>query len=154
MKINHFTGLLLGTAFVLAGCNVQSNTAPKPAENAAAPAANAAAPAAPAAPAPAAEEGGAAPSAEVHGQAQQNFTVVNTTGHTVVTLNVAPNNVNEWGPDILGRDVLNNGESASITFERGESQCLWDIRATYDDGDTTDMRAVNLCTVGTVTLTP
>jgi len=153
MKNRYFAGLLLGTAFVLAGCNVQSNTAPKPADNAAPAAAAAPAPAAPAQ-APAAAEGSAAPAAEVQGQARQNFTVVNTTGHTVVTLNVSPTNDNEWGPDILGRDVLNNGESAEVTFERGDSQCQWDIKATYDDGDTTDMRAVNLCTVGTVTLTP
>jgi len=152
MKRNRIAGLMLGTAFVLAGCNVQTNAGPKPADNAAAPAANAAAPA-PAAPAPAAP-GGGTPSAEVQGQAQQNFTVVNNTGHVVVTLNVSPSNENSWGPDILGRDVLANGESAAITFPRGETQCSWDIKATYDDGDTTDMRGVNLCTVATVTLTP
>jgi hypothetical protein len=72
----------------------------------------------------------------------------------VVTLNVSPSNENSWGPDILGRDVLANGESAAITFDRSETQCNFDIKATYDDGDTTDMRGVNLCTVATVTLTP
>src|SRR3954463_2612152 len=81
--------------------------------------------------------GGGTPTAEVQGQARQNFTVVNNTGHVVVTLNVSPSNENSWGPDILGRDVLANGESAAITFERGETQCMWDIKATYDDGDTT-----------------
>jgi len=30
MKTNHIAGLLLGTAFVLAGCNVQTNAGPKP----------------------------------------------------------------------------------------------------------------------------
>ncbi|MBV9881882.1 MAG: hypothetical protein JO276_02635, partial [Sphingomonadaceae bacterium] len=55
---------------------------------------------------------------------------------------------------ILGRDTLGNGESAEISFPHDTSQCMWDIRATYDDGDTTDMRGVNLCTVATVTLTP
>ena len=155
MKTKLFTGLLLGTAFVLAGCNVQTNAGPKPADNAAPPAA----PAAPAAPAntaaaPAAAQGGGAPSAEVQGAARQNFTVVNNTGHTVVTLNVSASNDNNWGPDILGRDTLGNGESADITFPHDTTQCMWDIKATYDDGDTTDMRGVNLCTVATVTLTP
>ena len=150
MKTNALAGLLLGTAFVLAGCNVQTNAPPAAANNsAAAPAAPAPAPAAPAAP-----EGSSAPSAEVQGQARQNFTVVNNTGHTVVTLNVSASNDNHWGPDILGRDVLGNGESAQITFDRSEAQCMWDIKATYDDGDTSDMRGVNLCTVATVTLTP
>ena len=155
MKTNHIAGLLLGTAFVLAGCNVQTNAGGKPADNAAAPASNAAPAPAPAAPAaPAAAEGSSAPSAVVQGQARQNFTVLNRTGFTVVTLNVSPSTETNWGPDILGRDVLANGESAAITFDRSESQCNFDIKATYEDGDTTDMRNVDLCTVGTVTLSP
>ena len=47
-----------------------------------------------------------------------------------------------------------NGESAQVTFDRGETECKWDIRATYEDGDVTDARDVNLCEVATVTLTP
>lgn len=93
-------------------------------------------------------------SAEVQGQAQQNFTVINNTGHIVMTLNVSPSNEDSWGPDILGASVIANGKSAQVTFERGQSQCQWDIRVTYDDGDTSDMRGVNLCQVATVTLTP
>jgi hypothetical protein len=86
------------------------------------------------------------------GQAQQNFTITNNSGHVLTTLNVSPSNEDTWGPDILGRDVLANGESAEITFARNETQCQWDIRATYDDGGTTDERGVNLCEVATVTI--
>jgi predicted small secreted protein len=146
MKKLYIAGALLSSALVLAACNVQTNAGGGNASNAAAPA-----PAAPAA--PAAPQGSAAPSAEVQGQAQQNFTVVNNTGHTVMTLNVSPSNEDSWGPDILGSSVLANGESAQVTFPRGEAQCSWDIKATYDDGDTTDARGVNLCQVATVTLT-
>ena len=88
------------------------------------------------------------------GAAQQDFSVVNNTGHVVMTLNVSPSNENEWGPDILGTDTLANGQTAEVSFERGQDQCQWDIRVTYDDGDTGDMRGVNLCEVATVTLTP
>ena len=88
------------------------------------------------------------------GAAQQDFSVVNNTGHVVMTLNVSPSNENEWGPDILGTDTLADGETAQVTFQRGSDQCQWDIRVTYDDGDTGDMRGVNLCEVATVTLTP
>ena len=88
------------------------------------------------------------------GAAQQDFSVVNNTGHVVMTLNVSPSNENEWGPDILGTDTLADGETAQVTFQRGSDQCLWDVRVTYDDGDTGDMRGVNLCEVATVTLTP
>ena len=77
--------------------------------------------------------------------AQQDFTVTNHTGHTIVTLNVSPNNDSRWGPDILGREVLGNNEQTEITFDRNEDQCSWDIKVTYDDGTNNDLRAVNLC---------
>ena len=146
MKKLYLTGALFASALAIAGCNKAATT-----NNAAAPAAaNTAAPAAPAGNAAAGNSAAAAPAG---GEAQQNFSVVNNTGHTVVTLNVSPTNQDSWGPDILGRDVLPNGQSAQITFPRNTSQCSWDIKATYDDGTNTDMRNVDLCTVATVTLT-
>lgn len=85
--------------------------------------------------------------------AAQDFTIHNNTGHVVMTLNVSPSSSSNWGPDILGRDVLANGESAEITFDRSEDQCEWDIRVTYDDGDTGDWRGVNLCETTDINLT-
>ena len=151
MKSLSVTAALLASALAVAGCNkgaapANNTAAPKPAEtNTPAPA-----PASAENEAGASEEG-AAPSAAV-GTARQNFSVVNGTGHTVMTLNVSPTSEDEWGPDILGTQVLQNGQTAQVTFDRAETQCNYDIRATYDDDDTTDMRNVNLCQVGTVNL--
>lgn len=86
--------------------------------------------------------------------AKQNFAVVNQTGFVVVSLNVSPSAEINWGPDILGREVLANGETAQVSFDRGEGICQWDIRVTYSDGDTGDWRQVNLCEVTEVTLSP
>ena len=144
----YLTGALLASALAVTACNKGATT-----NNTAAPAANTSNAAAPAAPAGNSAAGNSAGGAASGDQAQQNFTVVNNTGHTVVTLNVSASNTDSWGPDILGRDVLPNGQSAQITFPHGESQCMWDIKATYDDGTNTDMRNVDLCTVATVTLT-
>ena len=146
----YLTGALLASALAVTACNKGAAT-----NNAAAPAANASNAAAPAAPAGGNSAAGnsAAGGQAAGGEAQQNFSVVNNTGHTVVTLNVSPNNQDNWGPDILGRDTLANGETAQITFPRNTSECNWDIKATYDDGTNTDMRNVNLCEVATVTLT-
>ncbi len=70
-----------------------------------------------------------------------------------MTLNVSPSNEDAWGPDILGRDVLANGEQAEIQFARNQDQCRWDIRVTYESGGTGDWRGINLCETVTVTLT-
>jgi hypothetical protein len=86
--------------------------------------------------------------------AQQDFTIVNDTGQAVLTLNVSPTSENSWGPDILGVDILANGESAEVSFDRDEEECVWDVRVTYEDGDTGDWRGINLCETVTVTLTP
>jgi hypothetical protein len=85
--------------------------------------------------------------------AVQDFTLHNRTGHVIMTLNVSPSNSNQWGPDILGQEVLADGESAEISFDRTESQCMFDIRVTYDDGDTNDERGINLCEVSEFTFT-
>jgi len=153
MKNTITTGMLFVAAAALAGCG-GSDSGNGSAGNAAAPASNAAAPAA-------GNEGGAAPAegnategeAPAAAGSQQDFTIVNNTGQTVMTLNVSASDQNSWGPDILGQDVLANGQQGQIQFARGQEQCNWDIRATFEGGQTGDWRNVNLCETTTITLT-
>lgn len=148
MKTRHLTALLCASVLGLAACGgAGEQKADSNATNAAAPAAPAESAGGNEAEAAGSEEGGAT------AVANQDFTLVNNTGHTVMTLNVSPSDSDQWGPDILGSNVLANGQSAQVSFERGQEQCVWDLRATYDDGDTTDARGVNLCQLTTVTLT-
>ena len=77
--------------------------------------------------------------------AQQDFTIVNHTGQAIMTLNVSPTNENSWGPDILGVDVLADDEQAEVSFDNDEEECLWDVRVTYEDGDTGAWQGLNLC---------
>lgn len=148
MNTRFLTGAVLVSAFALTACGSKtettSNTTTTTTTNAAAPAA----------PAPAAPAAGGNATAPTTAAGQQDFTIINKTGHTVVSFNVSPSNEDEWGPDILGQDVLNNGESAKITFARDAGECLWDLKATYDDDDTTEMKKQNLCEIAEVTLTP
>ena len=148
MKSTFLAGVALAASLVLAGCNNTATTANKAAGNTAAPAA-------PAAPAGNTAGGNTAGGGESTGggQAQQNFTFVNQSGQTINTLQVSATGENEWGPDILGRDTLANGESTQIVFERGDDRCFWDIRATGEAGEL-DMRNVNLCETPSVTALP
>jgi hypothetical protein len=142
MKSLYLTALLTASCLI-AGCNQPAATT----ANTAAPAANtaAAAPAAPAAP------GG--PTATATGTAQQNFTVVNSTQTAVLTLHVSSVNDSNWGPDILGSSIIAPGASAQVSFPRAEAQCNWDIKAVFTDQETSELRNINLCEVGTVNLT-
>lgn len=150
MKTFSFTVALLASALTIAGCNkgaapANNTTAPKPAET------NTPAPAPSEAPAQPAADGAGGPTGTV-GTARQNFSILNTTGHTVMMIKVSPTSETSWGPDLLGSNVLQNGQTFEVSFDRSTTECNYDIQATYDDGDTTDMRNVNLCQVGTVTL--
>lgn len=146
MKNMFLAGTVLAASLVVMGCN-----------NAAAPA-NKATPAAPAnATAPAAPPAGNTAGGNTAGgaaEAQSGFTFVNQSGVTVITLQVSPTGESEWGPDILGRDVLANGELAPIVFDRDESRCYWDIRSTAEGNVELDMRNVNLCETSSVTQLP
>ncbi|MGQ0588918.1 MAG: hypothetical protein ACT4N8_05215 [Sphingosinicella sp.] len=83
----------------------------------------------------------------------QDFTIHNSTGQAIMTLNVSPSDSNDWGPDILGVDVLGAGESAEVSFDPGDDQCEWDIRVTYEDDDTGDWRGIDLCSTTDINLT-
>jgi len=147
MKKMLLASVALAASLVVAGCN-----------NAAAPA-NKATPAAPTnatAPAPPAGNtaGGNTAGGAAAAESQNGFTFVNQSGVTVITLQVSPTGESSWGPDILGRDVLANGESAPIVFDRDEARCYWDIRSTAEGNVELDMRNVNLCETSSVTQLP
>ena len=84
---------------------------------------------------------------------QQDFTVVNMTGYTISELYVSPTRTTDWEEDILGRDVLSNGDRTDITFSRSEDTCLWDLKVVYSDDDSSaEWSAINLCEVSVVAL--
>jgi hypothetical protein len=87
-------------------------------------------------------------------QGAQDFRLVNRTGFAITHLYISASSETDWGDDILGVDILPNGQNADIEFDPEDDRCLWDIHVTYEDGDKEDYRQVNLCSITTITLTP
>jgi hypothetical protein len=85
-------------------------------------------------------------------QAQQDFTLVNGTGYRIDEVYVAPTKSDDWEEDVLGLDVLGDGEEVAITFSPKESVCHYDIRIVWDDKSEADWRDFNLCEVSRITL--
>lgn len=83
---------------------------------------------------------------------KQDFTLVNDTGYTISEIYVSPTKVDDWEEDVLGRDVLANGERTDISFARDNDSCLWDMKAVYEDGDTAEWSAFNLCKVSVISV--
>ena len=71
------------------------------------------------------------------------FLFENNSSFVIVELYASPSNVGEWEEDILGRDILDAGESARVSIRDGRRACEYDLKIVFDDGDeitdTTDL---------------
>jgi hypothetical protein len=81
-----------------------------------------------------------------------DFTLVNKTGLTIMEVYLSPTNDDEWGEDVMGKDVLANGEKVDITFSSGETECNWDLKIVDEDKDDVEWTKLNLCTASEITL--
>jgi len=83
----------------------------------------------------------------------RDIAVVNKTGKPVFSLFVSPVDSEEWGEDILGVDVLEDGRTVKISFSGyDDERCHFDILATDDDNEWL-LPDVNLCEVVDITIT-
>jgi len=82
----------------------------------------------------------------------RDFTVVNSSSLVITHLYVSPVGETNWGPDILGIDVLPQGEATDIVFPDAEpGVCEYDIKVLGEGDTTAELTNVDLCTVTTVT---
>jgi hypothetical protein len=87
--------------------------------------------------------------------AAQNFQMVNNTGMILVDVFISPNDSEDWGEDVIPKDVIQNGETFDFTFsDVSPDKCIWDIKFTGEDGVAYIMQDINLCKTGVITLTP
>lgn len=82
----------------------------------------------------------------------QDFHLVNKTGLTIDEFYVSPSNVNDWEEDVLGVDVLPNGESVDVAFSRDEEACVWDLKIVDEEGDAVVWNKIDLCKASEITL--
>ena len=82
----------------------------------------------------------------------QDFRLVNKTGWTFEKVFVSPSNSKRWGSDVMGRDVLEDGEAVRIRFSRDEEECLWDLKVVDKNGDSEVWSKLNLCKAREITL--
>ncbi|MBQ9378014.1 MAG: hypothetical protein IJU05_09475 [Schwartzia sp.] len=81
----------------------------------------------------------------------QDFVLVNNTGYPIYKVNVSAASTNNWEEDILGSQILNNGEAIQVTFGVGNQQ-YWDINAIFEDGSSIAWYGIDLLSVAQVTL--
>lgn|SRR5512135_1239223 len=79
--------------------------------------------------------------------AAQDFTFHNQSSKVVASLYISATNESKWGEDVLGRDVLQPGESTHIQFSGYGDQCDFDIKVVDANGAETVENGMNLCTL-------
>ncbi|MCS2609638.1 hypothetical protein LLY24_09955 [Halomonas sp. wenzhen-202101] len=69
--------------------------------------------------------------------------VTNRTGYTIFYLYVSPGSAKTWEEDVLGSDVIMNGDTTRVTLT-GYTNPYFDIQAVDEDGDSYTFWNVNV----------
>src|ERR1700682_65363 len=83
---------------------------------------------------------------------EQDFTLVNATGIEIHALHVSPADKEEWGPDILGQDILADGDNVEIRFHPEEEADKWDLKVADKEGNSIEWNDLNLLKIEKVIL--
>jgi hypothetical protein len=83
--------------------------------------------------------------------ADRRVTILNKTGYTMVEFYASAAGESDWQEDILGADMLSNGQSVAIDIDDGSGACVYDFKAVFDDGDELTRGGINVCEISTYT---
>lgn len=82
----------------------------------------------------------------------QDFTLHNKTGKEIKEIYIAPHADDEWGEDVMGDDVLEDGDEVEIEFDPKEEAESWDMRVVFRDGKATVWTKLMLNDITDITL--
>lgn len=77
-----------------------------------------------------------------------SFNVVNRTQQVIREIYVSAATQDQWGPDILGREVLQVG--AHFEVRLAEGPCLYDVRVVFMNGSNSERRRINTCDIANI----
>ena len=81
-----------------------------------------------------------------------DFTLHNATGKVLKEVYVGPNSSDEWGSDVMGKDVVGDGESVHLSFHPKATAKHWDLKIVFDDGKSTVWTDFDLTTIDDITI--
>jgi len=81
-----------------------------------------------------------------------DFTLHNATGKVLKEVFVGPTSSEEWGSDVMGKDVVGDGESVHLSFHPKATAKHWDLKIVFDDGKSTVWTDFDLTTIDDITI--
>jgi hypothetical protein len=82
----------------------------------------------------------------------QDFIVENKTQADLVELYIAASPALDWEHNLLAQQSLRSGNKNIVKFYGDLSQCVYDIRSVFGDGEEVKSERVDLCKTTTYTL--
>jgi len=89
-----------------------------------------------------------------------DFKLTNDTGYNIINMYVSPSAADEWGDDVLGEDILEDGSYVDVSFPSDIEMALlafdvseYDLKVIDEDGDEFVYTALKLAELYEITLT-
>jgi hypothetical protein len=79
--------------------------------------------------------------------------VTNDTSYTIREFYASNVGSNNWEEDILGREMLEPGQTININIDDASGYCKYDFRAVFEDGGEAIKQRVNVCEISRFTFT-
>ena len=84
-----------------------------------------------------------------------DFMLTNRTGYDIDSVYVVPSKNRDWGVDRLGKDILANGRSRFLAFNKSGNNCIYDMSVGwvgFSEAADSVWENINLCEINTITL--
>ena len=94
----------------------------------------------------------AAPVQSRDGQ-DRHVTIKNRTGWTMLRFYASDSRKDDWEEDILGSDVLEDGQNVRINIDDGSGACVYDFKAEFTNGQALTRSRINVCQISDYTYT-
>jgi hypothetical protein len=86
--------------------------------------------------------------------ADRRVVIVNNTGVPMTNFYASASETNDWEEDILGRDILDDGEEVRVNIDDGSGECMFDFKGVFKGGQSVVKKKIDVCHIGKFTFNP
>jgi hypothetical protein len=86
--------------------------------------------------------------------ANRKVDIINKTGKQLKHFYASNTGSSNWEEDMLGRDVLDDGETFEADIDDGTGTCRYDLKGVLASGQEIIKKNVNVCQISTFTFLP
>ncbi len=85
--------------------------------------------------------------------ADRHVEIINKTGMNLKHFYASVMSADSWEEDILGQDILEDGETFDADIDDGSGKCKYDFKGVFENGESLIQRGIDVCKTSTYTYT-